>query len=302
MPIYLPIAELALPAWLLITLGAATGVLSGLFGIGGGFILTPLLMFIGVDPAIAVASSACLIMGTAFSGFLHHWKHRRVDTAMGNALIAGGIVGSALGILIFASLRRSGHTDIAITLMYVCLLAAISLVMLREGIAFYKQRGVTETSSPEPSPQNFASLPFQYHFTKSQVTHSLVVPITLGLAVGMLVSLMGVGGGFVLIPAMVYVLRMPSTMIVGTSLYQIIFITAFVTLLHAITTQTVDLVLAVILMIGSVVGAQFGARWGTYLPNYANRLILAALLIIVAARLASDLFTTPSELFTIMAR
>lgn len=302
MSVYLPIAELALPAWLLIALGGITGLLSGLFGIGGGFILTPLLLFIGVEPAVAVASSACLIVGTTFSGFLHHWKHHRVDTAMGNVLIAGGIVGSSLGILIFSSLRRAGHADIAITLMYVCLLAIISVVMLREGITFYRQRHQAEPSDPASHRPLLQDLPWQYHFMKSQVTHSLLVPLVLGVAVGLLVALMGVGGGFVLIPAMVYILRMHTSMIVGTSLYQIIFITSFVTLLHAITTQTVDLVLAVMLMIGSVVGAQFGARWSSYLPTYTTRLMLSVLLLLVAGRLASDLFTTPSELFTIMAR
>lgn len=301
MHVYLPIAELSEPAWLLIALGAVTGVLAGLFGIGGGFILTPLLIFLGIPPAVAVATSACQIVASSFSGFLHHWKSRRVDTDIGNLLIVGGVGGAALGIWLFTALQRSGQADITITLMYVCLLGVIGVVMAKEGFKLLKSQDGSIVAMGVDWPL-LKRLPFHRDFGHSQVTHSALLPIGLGVAVGFIVSLMGVGGGFILIPAMIYVLRMPPSVIVGTSLYQIIFITAIVTLMHAMTTHTVDLVLAVLLMIGSVVGAQWGARLSTRIPAAHGRLLLAALLAIVALKLAAGLFVEPAELYTIMPR
>lgn len=301
MQVYLPIAELSEPVWLLIALGGATGVLAGLFGIGGGFILTPLLIFMGVEPAVAVATSACQIVASSFSGFLHHWKHRRVDVQMGNVLIAGGILGAVTGTIIFAALQRSGQADITIALMYVCLLGTIAIVMGREGWQLLR-------SQSETLPQSVAywpiiqKLPLQVYFGHSQVTHSIFVPAVIGLAVGLIVSLMGVGGGFILIPAMMYILRMPSGVLVGTSLYQIIFITGLVTLMHAYTTQTVDIVLSTLLLIGSVIGAQFGARLSAKISNAHSRIALSLLLAFVAGKLALGLFTPPSELFTLLPR
>lgn len=301
MHVYLPIAELSEPVWLLVTLGGVTGVLAGLFGIGGGFILTPLLIFMGVNPAVAVATSACQIVASSFSGFLHHWKHRRVDVQMGNMLTLGGTIGAIGGIIIFAALRRSGQADITITLMYVCLLGIIAVVMAREGWQLLKTKSETLPASVAYWPV-LQRLPLQTYFGHSQVTHSVLVPIGIGVAVGLIVSLMGVGGGFILIPAMMYILRMPASVLVGTSLYQIIFITGFATLLHAYTTQTVDIVLATLLLIGSVVGAQFGARLTTKIPSSYSRLLLAMLLAIVAGKLAIGLFVSPSELFTLLPR
>jgi uncharacterized membrane protein YfcA len=301
MHVYLPIAELSEPAWLLIALGALTGILAGLFGIGGGFILTPMLIFLGIPPAIAVASSACQIVASSFSGFLHHWKARRVDTDIGNLLIIGGLLGAALGVFIFAALKRSGQADITITLMYVCLLGVIAVVVAREGLKLRRSPSDSVIAMGVDWPL-LRHLPFRRRFTHSQVTHSSLLPIGLGVAVGLIVSLMGVGGGFILIPAMMYILRMPPSVIVGTSLYHIIFITAAVTLLHAVTTHSVDLVLATLLMTGSVVGAQWGARLSTRVSPAYGKLLLAALLFCVAAKLASGLFITPEETFSIMER
>lgn len=301
MHVYLPIAELSEPAWLLVALGAITGVLAGLFGIGGGFILTPLLIFLGIPPAVAVATSACQIVASSFSGFLHHWKTKRVDTDIGNLLILGGLGGAALGIWIFTALQRSGQADITITLMYVCLLGVIGALMAKEGFKLLRNNDESLVAMGVDWPL-LKRLPFHRSFGQSQVTHSALVPIGLGIAVGFIVSLMGVGGGFILIPAMIYILRMPPSVIVGTSLYHIIFITAAVTLMHAMTTHTVDMVLAVLLMMGSVVGAQWGARLSTRMPAAYGRLLLAALLAIVALKLAAGLFVEPSELYTIMPR
>lgn len=301
MQVYLPIAELSEPAWLLIALGYLTGIISGLFGIGGGFILTPCLIFLGVNPAVAVATSACQIVASSFSGFLHHWKHKKVDTHMGNILVIGGVGGALLGIIIFNALKRTGQADITITLMYIMLLGAIAIIMLRE--AYMLLRNTHKDSLPHYFfSARIAQLPFQRHFVKSQISHSLILPLLIGFMVGLIVSLMGVGGGFILIPAMAYILRMPSSVIVGTSLYQIIFITALVTLLHALSAQTVDLVLACMLLIGSVIGAQMGARWSNHIPHATSRLILSLLLVLVLSRLAYGLFAVPAELYTIMER
>lgn len=301
MHVYLPIAELSEPVWLLVSLGAITGVLAGLFGIGGGFILTPLLIFLGIPPAVAVATSACMIVASSFSGFLHHWKSKRVDTDIGNLLIIGGLVGAALGIWLFTALKRSGQADITITLMYVCLLGVISIVMLKEGLKLLRSKEDSLVAMGVDWPL-LKRLPFHRSFGQSQVTHSALVPIGLGMVVGFIVSLMGVGGGFILIPAMIYVLRMPPSVIVGTSLYHIIFITAAVTIMHAMTTHSVDLVLAFLLMVGSVVGAQWGARLSAQIPAAHGRMLLAALLAVVALKLAAGLFVQPSELYTIMLR
>ncbi len=301
MQVYLPIAELSEPAWLLVSLGAITGVLAGLFGIGGGFILTPMLIFMGIPPAVAVATSACLIIASSFSGFLHHWKAQRVDTDIGNLLIIGGVIGAVFGIWLFTALQRSGQADVTITLMYVSLLSIISIVMGREGLKLLRSQNDALVAMGVDWPL-LKRLPFRRDFGQSQVSHSALLPIGLGVAVGFIVSLMGVGGGFILIPAMIYVLRMPPSVIVGTSLYHIIFITAIVTVMHAMTTHSVDLVLGFLLMIGAVVGAQWGARLSSRMPASYGKLLLAFLLAVVALKLAGGLFVQPTELYTIMPR
>jgi uncharacterized membrane protein YfcA len=302
MHLYLPVAELSANAIHLILLGGLAGLLSGLFGIGGGFILTPILMFIGIPPAVAVATSTNMIVASSFSGFLSHLKHKRVDVIMGNCLVIGGILGAVIGVWAFARLQRVGQIDLMITLLYISLLFTISILMLREGRLYLKaHREGHETIhfNPITLPDWVSRLPIQIHFERSQVSHSALVPIGIGLISGIMVGLLGIGGGFIMIPLMLYVLRMPLHVTAGTSLFQIIFITALATLLHAVTTHAVDIVLAALLLMGSVVGAQYGAKLSHRVPHYLLKMLLASMLLLVACRLAYGLFITPPEIFTL---
>lgn len=298
MQVYLPIAELSVNAFDLVALGGITGVLAGLFGIGGGFVLTPILMFMGVNPAVAVATSANQIIASSFSGFLNHLKHKRVDIEMGNFLVAGGILGSGFGIWMFKALSKAGQIDLIITLLYVTILVLIGVLMAREAWLYHqgKKREIAEDEVLFPLLER---LPKKRHFARSEVTHSIFLPIGMGALTGLLVALMGIGGGFIMLPMMLYILRMPPTVVVGTSLYHMTFTTGFTTLLHAVTTHTVDVVLALLLLVGSVVGAQWGARWAHRLPVHYLRALLALMLFGVALRLAYGLFITPSEIFTL---
>lgn len=305
MHIYLPIAELSVNAPWLVLLGGITGVFAGLFGIGGGFILTPMLMFMGVPPAIAVATSTNMIVASSFSGFLSHKKRKRVDMQMGSWLVAGGLLGVAMGIWWFAQLKRAGQIDLIISLLYITLLSSVAYITARECkqlFASHKRGETLLTMKPLKLPQRVKRLPWQVEFTQSRVKHSVLLPIAIGVASGLLVALLGVGGGFLMIPAMVYILRMPLTLTVGTSLFQIIFITAVSTLLHAVTTHSVDIVLAALLLMGSVVGTQWGVRLATRIPTYILRGMMAALLVLVALRLAYGLFITPQDIFTLTVR
>lgn len=302
MHIYLPIAELSANAFGLLMLGGVAGVFSGLFGIGGGFILTPMLIFMGVPPAVAVATSANMIIASSFSGFLAHMKHKRVDTEIGNWLVAGGMVGVLLGVAIFASMKRAGQLDLSISLLYIFLLGSVALLTGREAWKLYqaRQHGDNHLQYGHLQlPAWVERLPWKRTFERSQVTHSVLVPIALGCISGVIVALLGVGGGFIMVPAMIYILRMPMTVTVGTSLYQIIFITAVATLLHAVTTHSVDIVLAALLLVGSAIGAQWGVRWSHRIPTFILRTLMASLLTIMVLRLAYGLFITPEELFTL---
>lgn len=301
MHIYLPIAELSANAFGLLLLGGVAGVFSGLFGIGGGFILTPMLIFLDVPPAVAVATSTNMIIASSFSGFLSHVKHKRVDIEIGNWLVVGGLVGVLIGVWIFAQLKRVGQIDLMISLLYILLLGTIGVLMAREFWAMLKNRRSGHTEHPTHHlqlPRWITELKWQKEFARSQVTHSILFVAGLGVISGLIVALLGVGGGFIMVPTMIYILRMPASVTVGTSLYQIIFITAAATMLHAITTHSVDIVLAALLLIGSAIGAQWGVRWSHRIPTYVLRGMMAGLLLIVVARLAFGLFITPDELFT----
>ena len=286
----------------LVMLGGISGIFAGMFGIGGGFILTPALIFMGVPPAVAVATSTNMIVASSFSGFLSHHKRKQVDTDMGVWLVLGGIIGVALGIYFFAQLKRLGQIDLIITILYITLLGTVAALMAREYLHMReaKRAGVdNHRMEPIDLPAWVGRLPWQHHFSHSQITHSLLVPIVLGLLSGILVALLGVGGGFIMIPAMVYILRMPMALTVGTSLFQIIFITALSTLLHAVTTHTVDIVLAALLLMGSVIGTQWGVRIAHHIPQYRLRGMMAFMLAIIALRLAYGLFITPQDMFTL---
>lgn len=303
MHIYLPIAELSVNALGVLMLGGLAGVFSGMFGIGGGFILTPMLIFMGVPPAVAVATSANMIIASSFSGFLSHMRHKRVDMQIGNWLVAGGLIGVLIGVWVFTELKSSGQLDLTISLLYIFLLGTVAVLTGREFYHHWQAKKINAEAPAHhgylPLPKWVNHLPLQRDFTISKVHYSLLVPVALGVISGILVSMLGVGGGFIMVPAMIYILRMPSHVTIGTSLYQIIFITAAATMLHAVTTHTVDIVLAALLLIGSAIGAQYGVRWGHRLPVYVLRGFMAALLTLMVLRLIYGLFITPEELFTL---
>ena len=298
MDIYLPIAEMAVNVFMVLGLGGLVGFLSGLFGIGGGFLTTPLLIFIGIPPPVAVATGANQIVAPSVSAVLAHWRRGNVDVKMGLALLAGGMTGSAIGVAAFAVLRQLAQLDVVIKVSYVIFLSAIGLLMLRESLqALVRSRG--SVAKQRERRTWIDALPLKVRFRRSRLYISALLPVAVGLLVGVLAAIMGVGGGFIMVPAMIYLLGMPSTVVVGTSLFQIIFVTATVTILQAITTQTVDIVLAVLLIAGSVIGAQFGLRAGTILRADHLRVLLAALVLAVAGKLAFDLIATPADLYSV---
>ncbi len=301
MQIYLPIAEVSVNAFLLLGLGGIVGILSGMFGVGGGFLMTPLLFFIGIPPAVAVATEANQIVASSFSGVLAHLKRKTVDLRMGLVLLAGGLVGAALGVQVFNTLKAVGQVDLLIKLSYVIFLGLIGALMFIESLrAIMKIRGGGAVPTRRKHTWIHA-LPFKMKFRTSGLYISVIPPLIVGVLVGILAAIMGVGGGFVMVPAMIYLLGMPTKVVVGTSLFQIIFVTAFTTLLHATTNQTVDMVLAVLLLIGGVIGAQIGARIGVKLKAEQLRILLAIMVLTVCTKLGLDLLLEPSELFSLGA-
>ncbi len=300
MQVYLPIAEMSLDVFLLLGLGGAIGFLSGMFGVGGGFLLTPMLIFIGVPPAVAVATQANQVVASSVSGVLAHWSRGNVDFRMGGVLLGGGILGSTAGVFIFGVLKSIGQIDLVIALAYVLLLGIIGVTMLQEAL-----RAMLRRRDPKPPVRKLHQhiwvhgLPFKMRFRKSRLYISALLPIGVGFLVGLLAALLGVGGAFLMVPAMIYLLGMPTTIVVGTSLFQIIFVAANVTLLQAVQNQTVDAVLAAILVLGGVVGAQIGGRLGGKLKGDQLRILLALLVFVVASGLAYELVATPDELYSI---
>ncbi|SHH31175.1 sulfite exporter TauE/SafE family protein [Cognatishimia maritima] len=301
MQIYLPIAEVSVNAFLLLGLGGLVGVLSGMFGVGGGFLMTPLLFFIGIPPAVAVATEANQIVASSFSGVLAHFKRRTVDLRMGTVLLVGGLTGAALGVVIFNYLKSLGQVDLLVKLCYVVFLGIIGSLMFVESLnAIRKSR--KNTGPIKRKKHNWIhGLPFKMRFRVSGLYISVIPPVIVGVFVGILSAIMGVGGGFIMVPAMIYLLGMPTKVVVGTSLFQIIFVTAFTTLLHATTNYTVDMALAVLLLVGGVIGAQFGAVIGAKLKAEQLRILLALMVIAVCLKLALDLLFMPSELYSLGA-
>ncbi len=277
------------------------GVLSGMFGVGGGFLMTPLLFFIGIPPAVAVATEANQIVASSFSGVLAHLRRKTVDLKMGTVLLTGGLIGAALGVVIFNYLKSQGQVDLLVRLCYVVFLGIIGSLMFVESLnAIRKSR--TNAGPPKRKKHNWVhGLPLKMRFRVSGLYISVIPPMMVGVLVGILSAIMGVGGGFIMVPAMIYLLGMPTKVVVGTSLFQIIFVTGFTTLLHATTNFTVDIALAVLLLVGGVIGAQIGTRLGTYLKAEQLRILLALLVIMVCAKLALDLLIEPSELYSIGA-
>lgn len=297
---YLPIAEMSINVFLLLGMGGIVGFLSGMFGVGGGFLMTPLLIFAGVPPAVAVATEANQITAASVSGALAHWRRGGVDLKLGSILIIGGVLGSILGTQIFTFLRAIGQVDLMISLAYVFFLGSIGLLMLKESITAWRRR-VQGTIRPKKRDHSswIHALPLKMRFRKSRLYISLLLPLGIGALVGILAAIMGVGGGFIMIPAMIYILGMPTSVVVGTSLFQIIFVTATVTFLHSVNTQTVDVMLAVLLLLGAVIGAQFGARAGRKLQGEQLRAFLAILVLGVCVKMAWGLVVQPDELFSI---
>jgi uncharacterized membrane protein YfcA len=301
MQIYLPIAELSVNVFMILAMGGAVGFLSGMFGVGGGFLMTPLLIFSGIPPAVAVASEANQVVAASMSGAMFHWRKRAVDIKMGLVLLSGGVFGSFIGVWVFALLKKLGQVDLLISLSYVVFLGSIGSMMLIESLnAIRRSRKGERVGFKKPGQHNWIhGLPLKMRFKSSKLYISAIPPVLIGVTVGILAAIMGVGGGFIMVPAMIYLLRMPTNVVVGTSLFQIIFVTGLVTILHATENQTVDFVLAMLLLAGGVIGAQFGAKAGQRLKAEQLRALLAFMVLGVAVRLALGLLIEPDELFSI---
>ncbi len=300
MDIYLPIAETTVNLLLIVTLGAGIGFLAGLVGVGGGFLATPLLIFLGIPPAVAAASEANHILASSVSGAIAHSRRRAIDVRMALVLTAGGLAGSTLGVQLFVALLKIGQIDFVISLLYVVLLGGVGSLMLRESLAAMRLRRDGLAPPPPRARRSLAQkLPLRMRFAASRLYISVLPPLVIGFGVGVLAAILGVGGGFLLVPAMIYVLRMPTNVVIGTSLLQIIFVTGYTVLLQAWRTQTVDIILAGLLIIGGVVGAQIGARMGGRMPSEHLRAILGAIVLAVAAVMAWGLLGPRSELFSV---
>lgn len=299
MYIYLPIAAVSVNILLLLAIGGGIGFLSGLFGVGGGFLLTPLLIFIGIPPEVAVATGAAQIVASSVSGVITHFGRGSVDVKMGSVLLIGGIIGSFFGIALFNWLKKLGQVELLISVFYVVFLGVIGALMMAESLVAL-QRIRNGTARPRRRPGSHVwvhKLPLKMRFRASHLYISAVPPVIIGMLVGVLASIMGVGGGFIMVPAMIYILKMPTNVVVGTSLLQIIFVTGLVTILHSGQNQTVDMVLATVTMIGGVVGAQFGVRFSQRLKPEMLRTLLAFMVLVVCIKLGVDLASEPSELF-----
>lgn len=302
MDIYLPVAELSMNLLLLLGIGLAVGVLSGMFGIGGGFIMTPLLIFLGISPAVAVGTGASQVIASSVSGFIGHWQRQNVDIKMGVLLIAGGVVGSFSGVFAQTLLRRLGQLDLVISLTYVLVLGVIGTLMLIESVnTLRRARQPARAGSARKGGKHtwVQRLPLKQRFHRSKLYASAIPPVALGLLVGWLTAIMGVGGGFLIVPALIYLLAVPTRVAIGTSVFQIVFLTAITTVLQAVQNQTVDIMLALPLMIGGVVGAQYGIDIGQKLNAVQLRGLLAGLVLLVAIRMAVDLALKPSDIYSI---
>jgi uncharacterized membrane protein YfcA len=303
MEIYLPIAEISVNWVMVLAMGAAVGFLSGMFGIGGGFLMTPLLIFYGIPPSVAVATQASHMSASAISGVLARFRQRGVDLKMGAVLVVGGLIGAGLGVYIFALLEKLGQIELTISASYVLLLGSIGILMLNESLrALSAARRGESLSVRRPGQHGWIhGLPFKLRFHRSKLYFSVLPPLVLGLTGGILASVLGVGGAFIFIPVMVYLFRMPTAVVVGTSQFQLVLVAAASTLLHAIGDHRVDIVLAFLLIAGGVLGAQFGVRVAEKLRGEQLRLLLALLVLAVALRLAIGLVVTPNNFYSVVS-
>jgi uncharacterized membrane protein YfcA len=300
--IYLPIAELSVNIFIILGMGAAVGFLSGMFGVGGGFLITPLLIFYNIPPVVAVATGANQVVASSISGAITHFRRGTLDVKLGTVLLLGGLSGATVGIWIFSLLRRVGQLDLIISLMYVIFLGTVGGLMLLESINAMRRAARNEPPAPrKPGHQHWVhKLPLKVRFKKSKIYLSVIPVVALGFAIGILTSIMGVGGGFIMVPAMIYLLRIPTNVVVGTSLFQIIFVTAYTTIVQAATNFSVDIVLAFILMVAGVIGAQYGVRVGQKLRGEQLRALLGLLVLAVGLRLAVALVVTPADVYSVV--
>jgi len=301
MDVYLPIANLSVNGLVIVALGALTGLLSGMFGVGGGFLTTPLLIFYGVPPTVAAASAASQVTGASVSGVFAHSRRGGVDVQIGSVMVVGGVIGTAIGAVLFRLLQQLGQIDTVINILYVLLLGSIGWFMANESIQAIRaeRSGVPIPPRKRRHHPLVASLPMRWRFYRSGLYISPLAPLLLGIGTGILTMLMGIGGGFVLVPAMLYILGMSANVVVGTSLFQILFVTMVTTMMHALTTKAVDIVLAVLLLLGSVTGAQLGAQFAQKASPVRLRLVLAVIVLLVAFRLALGLGYRPDEIYTV---
>lgn len=301
MDLYLPIANLSVNAIVIVMLGLGVGLLSGMFGVGGGFLTTPLLIVYGIPPTVAAASAASQVTGASVSGVFAHLRRDGVDMHMGLVLIAGGVLGSGAGAVLFQLLQASGQIDTVIAVLYVLMLGSIGWLMLSESLGAIRAAlvGATPRAKRRRHHPMVAALPLRWRFYRSGLYISPLAPLLLGFATGILTMLLGVGGGFILIPAMLYLLGMPTQVVVGTSLFQILFVSAAATMVHSVTTKAVDIVLAVLLLLGSVVGAQLGTRFAARAKPEYLRLALALMVLLVALRMFLGLAWRPDEIYTV---
>ncbi|WBV43159.1 sulfite exporter TauE/SafE family protein [Pseudoroseomonas cervicalis] len=299
MQVYLPIAEMSVDALLLLGIGFGVGWLSGLFGVGGGFLLTPLLILIGIPAPVAVASGANQTLGASVSGLIAQWRRGNVDPRMGVVLLAGGFLGSFAGVQLFAWLRRQGQVDLAVSVFYVVILGTVGALMVRESVRAIIRRRRQVAPARLHAHLWMHGLPFKLRFRKSRLYISVIPPLLVGFGIGVLSAVMGVGGGFMLVPAMIYLLGMPTAVVIGTSLFQVVFVAANVTLLQAVSTGSVDIVLTLLLLVGGVAGAQFGASMGTRLRGEETRALLGLLVLGVALSLLWGLVATPESQFAV---
>lgn len=303
MQIYLPIAEMSVPGEAILAVGALVGMFAGLFGIGGGFLTTPFLIFMGIPPAIAVGTQSNQLVAVSSGGILSHWRRGDVDVKMAGVMIAGSVVGTIIGVFLFKLLQHVGQIDVFVPILYVLLLGGVASLMLFESVAtlFKKEKSDRDIELLYMHPF-FMRLPYKMRFPRSRVYVSALVPGGIGFISGLMLSTLGIGGGFMIVPAMIYLLGMPTLLVAGTSLFQILFTSAFAALMHAITNQTVDLVLAALLIVGGVIGAQIGIALAKKIHGVYARLLLAVILSIVALQLAGGLLIMPSELYTTEVR
>jgi uncharacterized protein len=303
MNIYLPIAEMSANVLVFLGMGAAVGFLSGMFGVGGGFLMTPLLIFSGIPPAVAVGTEGAQIVASSVSGAIAQWQRKNIDLRMGTVLLLGGILGSVLGVILVRELRREGQFDFVVAVSYVTFLGIIGVLMMIESLnTMNKARAGRPVSTRGPNEHTWIhGLPLKMRFHRSKLYISAIPPFVIGTFVGVLAAIMGVGGGFIMVPAMIYLLRVPTSVVVGTSLFQIVFVSATTTILHASQNKNVDVILALILMVGGVIGAQFGAVAGEKLKGEQLRFLLAGLVLLVCMRIGWSLVATPSEYYSITA-